>query len=215
MVRYSLALLIAFGLLLTLGACRSAPDEASSSDPAPEASGPSDSEEPQPEEPRPEEPQPEASHLYDFQMTTITGEDRSLSDFDGQVLLFVNVASECGFTRQYSGLQELYERFEDQGFAVLGFPADNFGGQEPGTDEEIQAFCENQFGVTFPMFSKISVTGEDQHPLYAFLTREAGEEITWNFNKILVDRSGEVIAHFPSPVEPLSDELIGAVEDLL
>lgn len=156
-----------------------------------------------------------AMGIFDFEVTTITGEELSLSEFEGKVLLFVNVASECGFTRQYTGLQALWETHQDQGLVVLGFPANNFGGQEPGTNEEIQAFCENQFGVTFPMFARISVKGEDQHPLYSYLTSQAGEEIDWNFNKILVDRNGKVITRFGSRVEPESDELVSAIQALL
>ena len=153
--------------------------------------------------------------IYEFEVSTITGEQTTIGEYEGKVLLFVNVASECGFTSQYEGLQKLWERYEDGGLVVLGFPANNFGGQEPGSDDEIQQFCQTEFGVTFPMFSKISVKGGDQHPLYEYLTAEAGEKISWNFNKILVDRSGEVVAHFGSRVEPMSDELTGAVEELL
>ena len=179
------------------------------------------SEEASAEEPREEEPRAEGAEeaardgVYGFTMQSITGQDVSLGEFQGQVKLFVNVASRCGFTRQYEGLQALWERYQGQGLVVLGFPANDFGNQEPGTDEEIQAFCENQFGVTFPMFSRISVVGPEQHPLYAYLTAAAGEEIAWNFNKILVDREGRVVAHFPSQVEPLSEEMVEAVEGLL
>jgi glutathione peroxidase len=161
------------------------------------------------------ENEPMSESLYDQHVFTITGQPLTLSEYRGKVLLFVNVASECGFTRQYTGLQELWDRYRDDGLVVLGFPANDFGGQEPGTDEEIQAFCSNQFGVTFPMFSKISVIGDGQHPLYRILTSETGADITWNFNKILVDRQGRVIRHFLSPVEPLSDELVGAIEEIL
>lgn len=154
--------------------------------------------------------------VYEFSVSTITGEEISLSQYEGKVLLFVNVASECGFTPQYEGLQKLWERFSDDGLVVLGFPSNDFRGQEPGTNEEIQAFCETTFGVTFPLFAKISVKGgEDQHPLYTYLTEQVGEEIGWNFNKILVGRNGEVISHFPVDKKPLDDELVEAVEELL
>lgn len=156
-----------------------------------------------------------AMSLYDFEVQTITGQDATIGDYEGQVLLFVNVASECGFTPQYEGLQTLWEQYGDDGLVVLGFPANDFASQEPGTDEEIQAFCTGEFGVTFPMFSKISVRGEDQHPLYTHLTAHADEKISWNFNKILVDRNGEVIDHFGSRVEPRSDELVDAIESVL
>ena len=154
----------------------------------------------------------EEMSIYEFEVEEITGESTTIGDYEGKVLLFVNVASECGFTRQYEGLQNLWEKYGDDGLVVLGFPANNFMGQEPGTDEEIQAFCTGEFGVTFPMFSKISVKGEDQHPLYTHLTAKADEEISWNFNKILVGRDGEVIEHFGSRVEPESDELVQAIE---
>ncbi len=153
--------------------------------------------------------------IYDFEVETIAGETTTIGEYEGKVLLFVNVASECGFTRQYEGLQNLWEKYGDDGLVVLGFPANNFMGQEPGTDEEIQAFCTGEFGVTFPMFSKISVKGGDQHPLYTHLTAQAGENISWNFNKILVGRDGEVIDHFGSRVEPESDELVTAIEGQL
>jgi glutathione peroxidase len=153
-----------------------------------------------------------APSVDDFEMKTIDGDTVSLSQYDGKVKLFVNVASRCGHTPQYEGLQALYEKYKDQGLVILGFPANNFGQQEPGTDAEIQAFCNREYGVTFPMFSKISVKGADQHPLYQHLTTETGEQIGWNFTKILVGRSGEVLKQFESKIEPMSAELTGAIE---
>ena len=153
-----------------------------------------------------------ARSIYDFEVETISGRTTTIDEHRGKVKLFVNVASECGFTPQYEGLQTLWERYGDDGLVVLGFPADNFFGQEPGSDEEIAAFCTGEFGVSFPMYSKISVRGSDQHPLYTHLTAHSGENISWNFNKILVDRQGQVVKHFGSRVEPLSDEMMEAIE---
>ena len=156
--------------------------------------------------------QRKAMSIYDFEVQTITGQSTTLAQYEGEALLVVNVASECGFTPQYEGLQTLWERYGDDGLVVLGFPSNDFMGQEPGSDEEIQAFCTNEFGVTFPMFSRISVRGEEQHPLYTHLTAHTGEQISWNFNKILVSPAGEVVEHFGSRVEPLSQEIIEAIE---
>lgn len=160
------------------------------------------------------------SSVHDFTMETITGDSLSLSEFHGKVLLVVNVASKCGFTPQYEGLQEIYEKYSEQGFAVLGFPANNFANQEPGTDSDIQEFCSTNYGVTFPMFSKISVKGEDQHPLYTYLTSEetnpefAGE-ITWNFNKFLIGKDGQILNRFKSKDKPQSDKVIKSIKNAL
>jgi len=161
-----------------------------------------------------------ASSVYDFTLDSLTGTPTPLANFKGKVMLVVNVASQCGYTYQYEGLQALYMKYKDQGLVVAGFPANNFGAQEPGTNAEIGAFCKSKFGVTFPMFSKISVAGKDKAPLYQFLTDKAanpktGGEIPWNFTKYLVDRDGKVLARFDSPVEPLSKELTSAVEAAL
>ncbi len=161
-----------------------------------------------------------ATSIYDFTMDSLTGKPTPIAGFKGKVMLVVNVASECGYTPQYEGLQALYTKYKDQGFVITGFPANNFGEQEPGTDEEIGAFCRSKYGVTFPMFSKISVRGVDQDPMYRFLTsREANPAtagaIQWNFTKFLVDRNGKVIKRFEPPVEPLSRELVSAVEAAL
>ena len=138
--------------------------------------------------------------LSDFQARLLDGSEKALADYAGQVVLVVNTASKCGFTPQYTGLQELYEEFRDQGFVVLGFPCDQFAHQEPGTDEEIGAFCERNFGVEFPLFSKIDVNGSDAHPLYGWLKSEKGgllgSRIKWNFTKFLVARDGRVIGRF-------------------
>src|ERR1700686_3531752 len=154
-----------------------------------------------------------ASSLYDFTMPAINGAPTSLAGFKGKVVLVVNVASQCGYTPQYEGLQALYTKYKDQGFVIAGFPANNFGGQEPGSNAEIGAFCKSKFGVTFPMYSKISVAGKDQAPLYQFLTDKAanpktGGEIQWNFTKFLVDRNGKVIGRFEPAVEPHASELV-------
>jgi glutathione peroxidase len=160
------------------------------------------------------------SKLYSFTMKGINGETVSLSEFQGKVLLLVNVASKCGFTKQYAGLQQLYEKYKDRGLVVLGFPANNFMGQEPGTDLEIKNFCQTKFNVTFPIFSKISVKGKDIHPLYQYLTGpeengEFGKPITWNFNKFLIGRDGETLARFGSKTKPLDAQIIDAVEKAL
>ena len=155
--------------------------------------------------------------LYDFKVQTIDGKTVSLGDYKGKALLIVNTASRCGFTPQYEGLEKLYTTYKDRGFEILGFPANNFMGQEPGADEEIKKFCSLKYNVTFPMFSKISVKGKDIHPLYQYLTQESGVggDISWNFNKYLVSPEGKVLEHFGSRVEPLSKELVGKLETVL
>jgi glutathione peroxidase len=165
-------------------------------------------------------PDPAAGGVFSFSMKSIDGIDIPLSSFKGKVLLIVNVASRCGYTPQYEGLESLYRRYKDSGLVVLGFPANNFKSQEPGTDAEIKAFCATTYGVTFPMFSKISVKGEDQHPLYRYLTSGGGNEglagdVKWNFTKYLVDRNGTIVGRFGSSVKPLSDELVHAIESAL
>ena len=157
--------------------------------------------------------------IYDFELDSLSGDEISLSEFEGNVLLIVNTASECGYTPQYKELQELYETYNEEGFYVLGFPANNFGGQEPGSDEEIAQFCELNYGVTFPMFSKISVKGDDQHPLYQYLTQADNPDFTgeigWNFEKFLIDRNGNIVRRFKSNVTPMGDELTESLKDLL
>lgn len=156
-------------------------------------------------------------HLYDFVVKTIDGKDKPLADYRGKVLLIVNVASKCGYTPQYEGLEKLYETYKERGLVVLGFPANNFLWQEPGTDEEIQEFCTTSYGVTFDMFSKISVKGSDQHPLYRFITAVPAVQgpVKWNFQKYLVNRKGEIVKVFFSKTEPLDAGLIAQVEQLL
>jgi glutathione peroxidase len=161
-----------------------------------------------------------ASSVHEFTLNALNGTPTPLASYKGKVMLIVNVASQCGYTYQYEGLQALYAKYKDQGLVVAGFPANNFGGQEPGTDVEIGAFCKSKFGVTFPMFSKISVAGNDKAPLYRFLTDKTanpktGGEIPWNFTKYLVDRNGKVLARFDAPVEPESKELTSAIEKAL
>lgn len=155
--------------------------------------------------------------LYDFTLKSIDGQDVNLGEFRGKVALIVNVASKCGFTKQYAGLEKLYEQYQGRGFVILGFPANNFMRQEPGSDAEIKAFCTTTYNVTFPMFSKISVRGKDQHPLYAYLTDKKGDHpfggaISWNFNKFLVARDGKIAARFGSKTTPEDEELVRAVE---
>lgn len=160
-----------------------------------------------------------ADTIYEFELQNIDGRQVSLDNYEGDVLLIVNTASECGYTPQYEGLQAIYETYKDRGFKVLGFPANNFGGQEPGTDEQIKQFCSVNFSVTFPMFSKISVKGEDINPLFEHLTSRDNPdftgEIKWNFEKFLIDRDGKLIRRFRSAVTPQSNELTGAIESAL
>ena len=155
--------------------------------------------------------------IYSFRMKTIDGQNKALADYKGKVLLVVNTASNCGFTPQYEGLEELYGKYKARGFEVLGFPANNFKGQEPGTDAQIKEFCSLKFHVSFPMFSKISVKGKDIDPLYQYLTTSAGfnGDIGWNFNKFLIGRDGRVLARFDSKVKPLSPELVAKIEAAL
>ena len=158
--------------------------------------------------------------IYDCTLPDIAGRPVNLGAFQGRVLLLVNVASRCGFTPQYAGLQQLYTRYQSRGLVVLGFPANNFLGQEPGTDAEIKTFCTTKYNVTFPLLAKLSVKGADQHPLYRFLTsKETNPDfagaITWNFNKFLVGRDGKILARFGSRTAPDDKELVAAVEKAL
>jgi len=156
--------------------------------------------------------------MLEFKMKRLDGTEQSLTDYRGKVVMLVNVASKCGNTPQYRGLQELYTRYQGKGFEILGFPANDFGAQEPGTDEEIAQFCEMNYGVTFPMFSKISVKGDDMHPLYQELTsmpEPIGGEVRWNFQKYLVDREGNVVAKLHPKMVPEDPELVAKVEELL
>ena len=155
-----------------------------------------------------------ASSIHEFTMNSLTGKPVPLADYKGKVVLVVNVASKCGYTPQYEGLEKLYEKYKDQGLVILGFPANNFMSQEPGTNEEIGAFCKSKYGVTFPMFSKISVKGDDKAPLYQFLTTTGGE-IPWNFTKFLVGKDGRPIERFGPKTTPDSAELTSAIEKAL
>lgn len=156
-------------------------------------------------------------NIYDIKVKTMDGQEKSLSDYKGKVLLIVNVASKCGYTKQYSGLEEIYLKYKDQGFEILAFPCNDFGGQEPGTNEEIAAFCSGNFNVTFPLFDKMSVMGEDQSPLYERLTlnSEPAGDIDWNFEKFLIDKNGDIAGRYKSKVKPESEELTGNIETLL
>jgi len=159
-----------------------------------------------------------ASGLLELSARRLGGSEEPLSDYRGDVLLIVNTASECGYTPQYAGLQTLYARYRDQKFQVLGFPSNDFGEQEPGDDRQIGAFCKSNYGVEFPMFSKIRVVGADAHPVYAYLTslpKPIGGAVEWNFQKYLVDRNGIVVARFESETEPDDPALVAALERLL
>lgn len=159
-------------------------------------------------------PREESMSVHDLNVKDISGKDVSLRDFAGKALLIVNVASECGYTPQYAGLQELWERYRERGLVVLGFPSNDFGGQEPGTDAEIQTFCSSKFNVTFPLFSKVPVKGDAKTPLYLRLTAGSGE-VKWNFTKFLVGPDGKVIQRFEPKVAPLDPALVDAVERAL
>ncbi|MBV8672563.1 MAG: glutathione peroxidase [Acidobacteriaceae bacterium] len=158
--------------------------------------------------------------IYDFTLKSIDGKPVSLSEYHGKVVMLVNVASKCGFTPQYAGLEKLYEKYKDQGFVIVGIPANNFMHQEPGTDAEIKQFCTRNYNVSFPMMSKVSVKGDDITPLYVFLTDKStdpklGGEIKWNFTKFLFDRNGNPVARFEPDVKPESPEVVAAVESAL
>ena len=159
-----------------------------------------------------------SASIYDISVTAVDGRKTTLADYKGRPLLIVNTASQCGFTPQYKGLEELHEMYGPRGLAVLGFPCNQFGAQEPGTDTEIATFCERNFGVTFPLFSKVEVNGTGTHPLFALLKKEApgllgSEGIKWNFTKFLVDREGHVVDRFAPKTEP--SELAKDIEKLL
>jgi glutathione peroxidase len=156
-----------------------------------------------------------ADSFYALETTTLQGRPADLSQYAGKVALVVNTASQCGFTPQYAGLEKLYEELKGRDFVILGFPSNDFGGQEPGTPEEIATFCQKNYGVTFPMFSKVvTKAGADQSPIYAFLGA-SGSLPSWNFGKYLVDRDGKVIQFFASDVTPESKELRAAIEKAL
>jgi len=176
-------------------------------------------------EPRPAQAREEGAVLmaaqtpmvYDFTLNNIDGKLVSLTQFRGKVLLLVNTASFCGNTPQYSDLEKMYEQYREKGFEILAFPANNFGQQEPGTNAEIKTFCNTKYSLTFPLFSKISVKGEDKHPLYRYLTEQSPfpGEVEWNFQKYLVDRSGKVVARYPHRMKPLAPEITQDLERVL
>ena len=156
----------------------------------------------------------------DFTVKTIDGKEQKLSDYKGKVVMLVNVASKCGYTKQYTPLQAVYQKYADQGFVILGFPANNFRGQEPGTDGEIKEFCSSKYDVSFPLFSKIVVKGEGMHPLYQYITSseknpQTGGEIKWNFTKFLVDRDGKIVQRFEPAVKPDDAKVTAAIESVL
>lgn len=155
--------------------------------------------------------------IYDFTMKTIEGEDKSLADYKGKAVLIVNTASLCGHTPQYQSLEALYKQYKDQGLVVLAFPENNFKNQEPGTNEEIEKFCDLKYHVTFQLFSKISVKGDDIAPLYRYLTTQSGFNgpITWNFNKFLVNPQGQVVARFDSKIDPLDPQVVAEIKKSL
>ncbi len=161
-----------------------------------------------------------APSALNFKMKSLSGKPVDLSKYKGKVVLIVNVASQCGLTPQYEQLEELHEKYASKGLAILGFPANEFGSQEPGSDEEISEFCEKNYGVKFDMFSKVVVKGEAQCPLYKFLTSKETDpkfagDITWNFEKFLIDRNGNIVARFSPKVKPDSEEVVSAIEDEL
>jgi glutathione peroxidase len=149
-----------------------------------------------------------------FTMKSLSGEDVSLTQYQGKVILMVNTASKCGYPPQYEGLEAIYNRYKDKGFVILGFPANNFAQQEPGTDKDIAEFCKANYGVSFPMFSKISVLNPDKAPLYKYLTTTAkpAGEVKWNFEKFLIGRDGQIVARYISAIEPQSDAITQAIE---
>jgi glutathione peroxidase len=159
-----------------------------------------------------------AASLYDIQVKDIDGKPTTLSDYKGRVLLIVNVASKCGFTPQYAALEATYKKYADKGFVILGFPCNQFGGQEPGSDAEIKQFCTSKYDVTFPMFDKIEVNGPDRHPLYVQLAGESSPfpgNIGWNFTKFLIGKDGQILKRFDSKTKPDSPEVVAAIETAL
>ena len=146
--------------------------------------------------------------FYDFKVSDIQGNDFSLSKLKGKKVLVVNTASKCGFTPQYKELEKLYNTYKDKNFVIIGFPANNFLGQEPGTNQQIQEFCKKNYGVTFPMMSKISVKGNDMHPLYKWLTTETNSEVSWNFQKYMIDETGKVVGYVSPKTKPFDEKIV-------
>jgi glutathione peroxidase len=158
---------------------------------------------------------PAATSVHEFTFNDIDGKPFPLAELKGKVVLIVNVASRCGYTPQYTGLEALYEKYKDEGFVIIGVPANNFGAQEPGTNEEIKTFCTRKYNVSFPMMAKVSVRGEDMTPLYRFLTAAKGGDVKWNFTKFLVGKDGQVADRFESAIPPDEPVLTTAVENAL
>ena len=159
-----------------------------------------------------------AQSIYDIKLKDIDGKDTTLAAYKGKPVLIINVASKCGYTRQYAGLEATYQKYKTQGFAVLGFPCNQFGGQEPGTNEEIKQFCSSKYSITFPLFDKVEVNGANRHPLYVALAGKDSPfpgDIKWNFNKFLVGKDGKIVKRFESKVAPDSEGLTKAIEDVL
>lgn len=169
------------------------------------------------EEPNPMQAEKTAGKIYEFEMKTIDGKPKKLADYKGHVWLVVNTASLCGFTPQYKDLQSLYEKFQDKGFKIAAFPANEFGAQEPGSDTDIKKFCMTKYALGFDLFSKIVVKGAGTHPLYQYLTKDSGfpGEIPWNFAKFLVDKKGKVVARFEPDANPAGKDVSAAVEKAL
>jgi glutathione peroxidase len=159
-----------------------------------------------------------AESLYDIKLKDIDGKDTTLAAYKGKAVLIVNVASKCGYTKQYAGLETTYQKFKDKGFVVLGFPCNQFGGQEPGSNEEIKQFCSSKFNVTFPLFDKIDVNGVGRHPLYIALAGKDSPfpgDIKWNFNKFLISKEGKILSRYDSKVTPESEQLTKDIEAAL
>ncbi len=156
-------------------------------------------------------------NIYDLKVRTMEGGEKNLSDYKDKVLLIVNVASRCGYTTQYEGLENIYQKYKDKGFEVLAFPCNDFGGQEPGTNDEIRTFCESKYNVTFALFDKLKVLGEDKSPLYSRLTENSDPsgDIEWNFEKFIIDKRGNIVSRFRSRTKPESEEVTKAIETLL
>lgn len=158
---------------------------------------------------------PTTTSVYDFSAKTLDGAEVNLAQYKGKVLVIVNVASECGYTPQYADLQAFYQEYAAKGVEVLGFPSNDFGGQEPGSHADIKAFCTKNYGVTFPMFEKVVVKGSQAHPLYAYLQQATGAEVRWNFHKFLIDRSGKPVSAFASGAKPSEEAFMTALKPLL